>query len=56
VNLTEREKELIVNGLYLLESQILEEELHHEMAAELGVTKPEEVRILMNKIQGLFDE
>jgi hypothetical protein len=51
VNLSEREKELILNGLYLLECELVGLVIEGETK-----TTPEEVRILMNKIQGLFED
>ncbi len=52
VSLTERERELITTGLYLLEGDCYGDELHPDLAHDLGGTpKGEEVRELLDKIR-----
>ena len=52
MELTEREKLLITNGLYILECQCRGDELDHDLVHDLGGTpKPKEVRALMNKVE-----
>ena len=57
LNLSDREKLLLTNALYILENQCYGDELHHEVEDELdGVPNPDEIRALMNKIKGDEDE
>ena len=50
-DLTEREKLLITNGLYMLESACRGEDLDETVREEFGGTpNPEEVRQLMDKV------
>ena len=46
----DREKKLITSALYILECQIMAEELHYEFESELGSVSDKEVRDLMEKI------
>lgn len=51
MKLTQREKDLIQTGLYMLESACIVDELDYESAEDLGgIPDSEEVRLLMEKI------
>ncbi len=51
MQISEREKQLIVTALYMLESDCFSGDLHHELEEDLGgVPNPIEVRTVMNKI------
>ena len=47
-----REKKLITAALYILECQIMADELHYELESELVSISDKEVRDLMEKIDG----
>ena len=52
LELSAREKDLITSALYIMESQCAGDELHHEIADDLGGTPDhEEIRTLMDKIE-----
>jgi len=52
MKLTKREKDLITNALYIMEGQCYGDELHPDIAKELGGTPDgEEIRALMDKIR-----
>lgn len=48
----ERERELIIKALYMLETAYYAKELHYEIEDELGGTPdPDEVRALMDRVK-----
>ncbi|MBX4206086.1 hypothetical protein KW795_02715 [Candidatus Microgenomates bacterium] len=51
MKLTKREVLLITNALYILECQIIGNELDHDIESDLGRTRATEVRILMNRFE-----
>lgn len=52
MNITKREKDLIINALYIMECQCFGNELDHDITLDLGVAPDsDEVRDLMNKIK-----
>ncbi len=55
MELTKREKQLIIYGLFILEGQCLGGDLHYEIEDELkedgGVPEEEEIRDLMGRVE-----
>lgn len=55
--LSDRERLLIVNALYILECQCYAEEIDHDLEKDFnGTPKPSEVRNLMNKINNQYNK